>query len=465
MTTSAEIVALTHNYLPYAPNAPQETLINALSAFVTGHGPRDVFVLNGYAGTGKTSIVGALVKAMKDAKLKSIILAPTGRAAKVASSYSNFPASTIHKRIYRGNSLDPANTAFFLAENKDNDTIFLIDEASLIADDTSNANRSLLFQLIRHVYAAPGSAMILIGDTAQLPPVGQTESMAMKNERLKQMGLNPIKYSLSEPARQAKESGLLYNATVIRQFIFSRYPAEKFRLFAKSFPDIQVIDNREFIDILSSSWAKVGIEETLIVTRSNRRANDINNAIRGQVRYAESPLEQGDRIVVAKNDYYWSKINKLDNFIANGDIAEVIWVGKTEKRYGRWFVNVELEFPEQKEPLGAKIMLRSLATEGPSIPRDEMERFYNIVLSEYEGELSHKIKGAMEDPYYNALQVKYAYCLTCHKAQGGQWNHVYVDMGGIMAEALGNEFFRWLYTAVTRAKEKLFLINPTVRIT
>lgn len=457
------IIEQTINQLPFSPNLNQITLITALANFIVNHSGGDVFILNGYAGTGKTSIIGALVKVLANIKQKFFILAPTGRAAKVAAAYSGQKASTIHKHIFRGNSIDPSNTQFFLAQNNTPDAIFFVDEASLISD-SDNYSSSLLMQLCRHVYSASGCGMILIGDLAQLPPVGQIESFAMKPARLSQLGLNPIVFNLSEPARQAKKSGLLYNATVIRNFIFEKFPDEKFRLFASKFKDIEVVSFNEFADSLSDSWEKVGIEETLVVTRSNKRANDYNNAIRSRIIGSEQPLEQGDRIVIAKNDYYWSRINKFDSFIANGDIAIVEWVGNNEKRYGRWFADVELSFPDTNQKIGAKIMIRSLSSEGPAISRDEMERFYNIVTDSYEGTFSQKIKGALEDPYYNALQAKYSYCVTCHKAQGGQWKHVYIDMAGIANENIGKEFYRWLYTAVTRAIEKIFLINPTVKI-
>lgn len=445
--------------LPFSPNAEQAALIHALAAFITNRGPRDVFVLNGYAGTGKTSVTGAIVKAMRASNMPVIILAPTGRAAKVAAYLSEDRASTIHKRIFRGNSADPANNTFFLAENRDAYATFIIDEASLITD-SSDFNTSLLMQLTRHVYSAPGCAMILVGDLAQLPPVGQTESPAMNPDRLRALGLNPISFSLDIPARQAAGSGILHNATIVRQFLFSGFPPERFRLRAEGFPDVTVISPQELADSLSDSWGLVGKEETLIVTRSNKRANNFNRAIRNLVMYAEEPLQQGDRIVISKNDYYWSRVNKLPNFIANGETAEVTWVGKTEKAYGRWFVDTELALPDIEAPVAAKIMLRSLVTEGPSIPRAEMEKLYNRVIAEYDGSISHKIKGAMEDPFYNALQAKYAYCITCHKAQGGQWRHVYIDMGTISPEAIGPDFYRWLYTAITRATERLFLINP-----
>ena len=461
---SVTIIAdLTRMKLPFVPIDSQDMLINALSFFITDEDPRGVFVLNGYAGTGKTSVVGAFITAMKELNRSVILLAPTGRAAKVAAAFSHHPASTIHKRLYRGNSTDPSNTMFFLAPNQQRDTLFIVDEASLISD-IPGQGKSLLSHLIHHVYSAPGCKMILIGDEAQLPPVGQTSSTAMDFNRLTSMGLNPVGFTLDVPVRQAAESGILYNATNIRQLLFKSIEGAIPELTVNKVPDVEAISSRELPDILSDSWSKVGQEETLIITRSNKRANDFNRAIRNMVMYAEEPIERGDRIIIAKNDYFWSKQNKRTDFIANGDMAEITWTGRLEKMYGRYFMDVELRLISDDSLIGSKLMLRSLASEGPAIPRDEMERLYNRVLASYEGSLSEQIKGVMEDPYYNALQAKYAYCVTCHKAQGGQWKHVYIDMGSIPPDAIESDFYRWLYTAITRATEKLFFINPTLPI-
>lgn len=461
--TPDDFVSLVLAELPFSPNSEQAALIRAIADFVLMRSPRDVFVLNGYAGTGKTSVMGAVVRALRRAKRNSVILAPTGRAAKVASHLASDRAMTIHKRIFRGNSTDPSNTAFFLAENRDARTVFIVDEASLITD-SPYPSQSLLVQLTRHVYSAPDSAMILVGDLAQLPPVGMSESPAMNPDRLRDLGLNPICFSLDLPVRQAAGSGILHNATIIRQFLFSGFPPGNFSLYVKGFPDVEVVSTVDLADRLTDSWSSVGVEETLIVTRSNKRANNFNQAIRNTVLYADSPLQQGDRIVISKNDYFWSRINKLPNFIANGETAEVSWVGSVEKMYGRYFAEVELRLPDVEVPVAAKVMLRSFVADGPNIPREEMEKFYTIVMNSYEGTLSEKLKGVAEDQYYNALQAKYAYCVTCHKAQGGQWRHVYVDMGMIASDAIGPDFYRWLYTAVTRATERLFLINPTVPV-
>ena len=450
--------------LPFTPHPDQQKLLNKLSDFVENGASNGVFVLNGYAGTGKTSMVGAFIKALKACRRKVVVVAPTGRAAKVAQSFSGHPASTIHKLLYRGNSLDPGNTTFFIARNTTPDTTFIVDEASMISDVPDSSGRSLLFHLARYVYSCPGCRMILVGDEAQLPPVGQTSSMAMNFERLRQMGLNPTGHSLDMPVRQAAMSGIIHNATYMRQKLFYPDSDAPDAIFVKEFPDVVAISSEDLAESLATSHALVGEDETLIITRSNKRANNFNRAIRNIVMYAEEPLERGDRVVISKNDYYWGKQNNLDGFIANGETAEVTWVGKTEKAYGRYFTDVELRFVSDGRIVGAKAMLRSLVCEGPSIPRAEMERFYARVMESYEGELSKKIKGALEDPFYNALQMKYAYCVTCHKAQGGQWKHVYIDMGGIAPDAMTEDFYRWLYTAVTRATEKVFFINPTLQL-
>ena len=449
--------------VPFVPNVEQMGLIHSLADFVVNREPTDVFLLNGYAGTGKTSIIGALVKALERLKMKTTMLAPTGRAAKVAASLSFGKASTIHKKLYRGNSADPSNSTYFLAENRDKDTLFIIDEASLITDG-NNISNSLLIQLFRFVYSGPGCTMILVGDMAQLPPVGQTYSHAMNPERIRQIGFNPVTYSLTEPARQASESGILYNATIVRKSLFSDFPIDNFIIFQSGFPDIEVLSPSDFLDSLAASYSNAGKDETIVITRSNFRANNINATIRRYIMDAEGPLVTGERLVISKNDYFWSKENKLENFLANGEIAEVVGSGKKTKAYGRWFADVDLKIPGIENSVAAKIILRSLVAEGPAIPREEMERFYARVLAAAEGELSEKIKFAISNPYYNALQVKYGYCVTCHKAQGGQWKHVYIDMGGISQDVEPSDFYRWLYTAITRATEKIFFLNPSFEV-
>lgn len=449
-------------FFPFEPYPQQNALIEGLARFCTGYSSNDVFLLNGYAGSGKTSIIGALIKALTLHKRKSVTLAPTGRAAKVASGFSGGKSSTIHRRIFKADSPEPI-AHVTLAPNNSRDTIFIIDEASLITD-TGSRGQGLLQQLIRYVYSGHNCTMILLGDIAQLPPIGQTYAPAMSEERLRQLGLRPYGYTLDVTVRQNAGSGILLNATAIRHLIFNKDNRVQPKIFRQGFEDVEVISSAELSDYLSTSWATAGVDETVIITRSNKRANKYNLAIRNQVMMADEPLQQGERLVVSKNDYYWSKINNLPMLIANGDIINVCWAGNMEKEYGRYFMDVEFTIGQSSQRIGAKLLMRSLMTEGPSIPREEMDKFYNVVLAEQEGTMTEQIMGALQDPYYNALQAKYGYCITCHKAQGGQWKHVYIDMAGIAPDGLDETFFRWLYTAVTRATEKVFFINPTIPV-
>lgn len=459
MTTARSLASKALENLTYRPEANQENLIRSLADFIVKRDPLGIFVLNGYAGTGKTSLLAAMLKAMKSEKISTVMLAPTGKAAKVAEKFSGQQAFTIHKKIYRPVSPDPASKQFILDQNRHTDTIFIVDEASMITD--GDIYHSVLCHLCRYVYSSPGCALVFSGDVAQLPPVGQSDSLAMNPERLKSIGLIPTVFNLIKPMRQSRESGILFNAGIIRMMLETFNGQEilipKFRI--KGFSDVVAVPGNELAEALSDSWSSVGSDETILITRSNYRANNYNFALRSQVLFAEEPLERGEKIVIAKNDYYWSAVNKLKGFIANGETATVEWVGCREKSFGRWFVDVELRLYGIEEPIGAKIMLRSLNAEGPAIPASEEERFFHTVMEAQTGEISEKIKKTMENPYYNALQVKYAYCITCHKAQGGQWKHVYVDLGGISREGLNSDFYRWLYTAVTRATEKLYLVN------
>lgn len=459
---STELAARIRAFLPFEPLRLQIQLIEALASFICSGAPRDIFLLNGYAGSGKTSIMAALIKALTEMKVKSVTLAPTGRAAKVASDFSGGKASTIHRRIYRPETASP-DARYVLSPNHDSNAVFIVDEASLITD-APVPSQSLLHQMLRHIYSSPGNRIILVGDIAQLPPVGMSDAPAMNPERLRSLGLNPICFTLDIPMRQGNHSGVLYNATRMRQLLFSPASGLRAEILADGFDDVEVISSADMADCLTDSWAEVGCENTIIITRSNSRANRYNQAIRNMVMMAEEPLQRGDRLVIAKNDYYWSKINKAANFIANGDMAEVRWVGRTEKMYGRYFTDVELFFPSSGMQIGAKLMLRSLMAEGPAIPAAEMDRFYTHIIAAQEGELSERIKATTEDPFYNALQAKYGYCITCHKAQGGQWGHVYIDMSGINPEELDENFYRWFYTAITRTTAKVFFINPTLPI-
>lgn len=448
--------------LPFAPLRQQQLLINALSAFVLGHGTRDVFLLDGYAGTGKTSVTGALVKGLAKAGIKTVLLAPTGRAAKVFQAFAGREAHTIHKRLFRGNVLDPSGKEFHIASNRDTDTIFIIDEASMISDSAQEGRR-ILDLLMNHIYSSPGCAAILLGDTAQLPPVGQSDSPAMNPDRLKRIGLNPIRFRLTDPVRQAAESGILFNATRVRTDALSG-PGKLPRLTADGFDDVETVSSRDLEDYITSSWSKVGKEQTIIITRSNKRAYQYNMGVRTQVLYSEEELERGEYLIVAKNNYYWAQADGQPGFIANGDIVKVDWTGNTFKRHGLRFMRTELSFPGKEAPIAATVMLDSLSCDGPAMPNSVLQKIYTTVMAETDGTLTAKIKAALTDECLNALQVKYAYCVTCHKAQGGQWKHVYIDLGGIMPDAINIDFYRWLYTAITRATEKVYFINPSFPI-
>lgn len=449
--------------LPFEPLPEQMEVLEGAARFLASPPGREVMVINGYAGTGKTSLVGALIRALVGMRMRVVVLAPTGRAAKVASEFSGHPASTIHRRLFRPAYTDGAGKGYVLASNQTPDTLFIVDEASLIPD-SPNASGSLLNLLVRYVYSCPGCRMILVGDIAQLPPVGQESSRAMDPQRLGELGLKAYPYSLSVPVRQASDSGIVHNATLVRHFLFNvprEIPPE---LHVSGFPEIKVLDSYSVIDEIDSSFRSVGEDETLVITRSNIRANRFNNALRNELMDAEGPLQKGDRLIVAHNDYYWARKNGLKrNLIANGEMATVNWVGVTRKMYGRFFTEVEMELSDGSL-ITTQIMLRSLVSEGPSIPREELERFQARVLEAYDGVFSERMAQALEDDYFNALQVKYGWCVTCHKAQGGQWKNVFIDMGGINPEEANDDFYRWLYTALTRAREKVFLISPTVNL-
>lgn len=463
MTDAERLASDAVRRLPFEPNDRQLLVLTLLARFVTGHADREAFILNGYAGTGKSSVIGALAEAMKSARMKFALLAPTGRAAKVAGSLAGQPASTIHRRIFHSVTSESGKITFQPAHNPSRDTIFFVDEASMIANPR-DPSRSLLVSLLRYVYSAPGCAIVFIGDAAQLPPIGEGGAPALSPQVLARYGVTAYRNTLDAPGRQASDSGILWNATLVRRSIVGALKSGKEPVVPKMrvapFPDVRIISTLDLAEELADSWRRTGGTGTLLVTRSNYRANGYNQAVRREVLGAEEPLVRGERLVMAKNNYFWSRRNKSRSFIANGETAVVEWVGRTEKRYGRWFVDVELRFPEDNALIGGKIMLRSLAAEGPAVPAAEMERLYNTVLLSYDGELSERMAAVEEDEWYNALQAKYAYCVTCHKAQGGEWSEVFVDMSGLDVKEGGVDLPRWLYTAMTRARDRLYLINP-----
>lgn len=451
--------------LPFSPTSQQEEALSEIVNFLFLKKQETLFLLTGYAGTGKSSLFGALVKTMTELKQKTVLLAPTGRAAKVFSYYSDHPAFTIHKKIYRQKVYTGDSAEFSIMDNLHKDTLFIVDEASMISNDSfGNAyfgTGRLLDDLIHYVYAGENCRLLLIGDAAQLPPVGQEESPALSVAMLEGYGLEVYRSNLTEIVRQGTDSGILFNATNIREALrldeTELYP----KLSLDSFTDIKNIQGEDLIDEISSSYHREGIENTMIVTRSNKRANIYNQGIRNRILYREEELSSGDLLMISKNNYFWTeKVEGLD-FLANGEIVKVRRIRNTQELFGFRFCDAELISLDTDIEFSAKINLDSLHSEAASLSREDEERLFAHVMQDYE-HLSTKAARMKElkiDPYFNALQVKFAYAITCHKAQGGEWSSVFLDIGYITEEHMGINFYRWLYTAITRAKGKLSFVN------
>ena len=451
---------------PYKPTFEQEKVVKILADFLFCRKTDSLFLLKGYAGTGKTSLIGALVKTLDQLEQKCILLAPTGRAAKVFSHYAGHPAYTIHKKIYRQKSFSNEIDNFSMNDNLHQHTLFIVDEASMIANEGLSGSMfgtgRLLDDLIQYVYSGQGCRLMLIGDTAQLPPVGEEESPALSADVLKGYGLEVYEGLLTEVVRQLQDSGILWNATELRRYIaeedFFTLPPIK----VEGFPDIKVIPGNELIEAISDSYDHVGMDETIVVCRSNKRANIYNKGIRNTILYREEELETGDLLMVAKNNYFWTEGCKEIDFIANGDIAVVRRVRREREMYGFRFADVLLRFPDYNDmELEVKLLLDTLHTETPALPKEMNDKLFYSVMEDY-ADISVKrerMKKMKTDPHYNALQVKYAYAVTCHKAQGGQWKRVFLDQGYMTEDMLSPDYFRWLYTAFTRATETLYLVN------
>lgn len=452
--------------LPFQPNAEQEQVLEALAGFLLSPQADNLFLLTGYAGTGKTSLVGALVKTLDSLQQKVVLLAPTGRAAKVFAHKAGHAAYTIHKKIYRQRSFSNETDNFTLSDNLHQHTLFLVDEASMIANEGLSGNvfgsGRLLDDLVQYVYSGQGCQMLLTGDTAQLPPVGEEESPALSPAMLEGYGLHVHTASLTQVARQLNDSGILFNATRLRHILSEEACFDLPKLRLQGFADIRRLLGSELIDSLSASYDRVGMEETMVICRSNKRANLYNIGIRNTILYREEELSSGDWLLVAKNNYFWTEGNKELDFIANGDIAVVRRVRRTREMYGFRFADVTLSFPDYDDwELDATVLLDTLHSDYPALSREENDRLFHNVLEDY-ADLPRKadrMKKMKADPHYNALQVKYAYAVTCHKAQGGQWKHIYLDQGYLTEEMLSPDYFRWLYTAFTRATEQLYLVN------
>lgn len=454
--------------LPYDPTDQQISLIAALARFCSPVSPGySVFLLNGYAGTGKTSLTGALVRALREAEVPVVLLAPTGRAAKVFGRFAGFQASTIHRRIYRGTEGMMNDFSADVADNPLTGAVFIVDEASMISNGSGDPmSRNLLEDLIHYVYSGEGCRMILLGDTAQLPPVGCRESPAMSVAILKSFGLRVTKAVMTKVVRQRRRSGILYNATKLRKNMLLT-PLPEPELVIDRFPDVVSVSGEELEDEISASFTENGITETLVVTRSNRQATRFNLAIRANILYREEELSREELLLVAKNNYLWSARVKGLDFVANGDTAIVDAIYGTEEKYGFRFADVNLRLPDRDLSFDCKILLDTLVSDTASLEPERYQSLYMSALNDPDlftpsTPVRTRMRILRSDPYVNALQVKYGYAVTCHKAQGGQWKNVFVDVGYVPPEAYESlEFYRWLYTAVTRATDRLALINPS----
>ena len=457
---SAELKYRIRKAMGMVPTAEQEHAIDVFSLFMSDRDDQVAMILRGSAGTGKTTLAGAIVRAMASLKQKMILLAPTGRAAKVFSLNAGHPAYTIHRRIYRQKSAGDLSS-FNLNANLNRDTLFMIDEASMIANqgygESAFGSGCLLDDLMQFVYSGQNCRMVLVGDKAQLPPVGEDESPALMGDVLRAYGMKVYECDLNQVLRQSEDSGILWNATQIRGGDLV-LPKIKFH----GFPDIVNVPGDELIESLATSYSHAGMDETMVICRSNKRANIYNQGIRNTVLDREDELCRGDQLMIVKNNYYWTEQSKEIPFIANGDIAVVQRVRNIHELYGFRFAEVTMTLPDYDDyELTATVILDSLTTESPALSREQQEQLYNAVMEDYADvpqKVEH-IKKLKSDKYYNALQIKYAYAVTCHKAQGGQWAHVYVDQGYMTDDMLTPDYIHWLYTAFTRATEKLFLVN------
>ncbi len=465
--TPAQFYSLVKQSFPFEPTIKQNIVLQQLSNFILDSSKNVLYVLKGYAGTGKTTIVGSIVSNLWKAKMSSVLMAPTGRAAKVISNYSGKEAFTIHKKIYFPKKDKGGGVKFVLQPNKHKNTIFIVDEASMIPDtpDESNffENGSLLDDLMQYIYSGKNCKMLLIGDTAQLPPVKLDLSPALDENKL---ALNydkeVTKMGLDEVVRQGLDSGILSNATILRDVLSSSFH-ESFQFDLTGFKDIvRLTDGYEIMDAINDAYSDLGNEETAIIVRSNKRANLYNQQIRNRILFNENELTSGDYLMVVKNNYFWLKTNTEAGFIANGDIIEVLEIFSIQELYGFRFAEVKIrmvDYPKMK-PIETVLLLDTIDAETSSMSYEDSNKLYQEVMKDFESESSKykKFLKVKNNKHFNALQVKFSYAMTCHKSQGGQWNTVFVEQP-YLPNGIDKDYLRWLYTAVTRAKEKLYLIG------
>ncbi len=468
---SEHIESQIYNIFFYAPTIQQKKLIKSLSQFVANEDNSRIFVVNGYAGTGKTTIIAALTKVLNSMKINNLLLAPTGRAAKVMSQYSESIANTIHKKIYRQKSA--SENEFVLSFNKSHETIFIIDEASMISN-TSYENvvfgsGRLLDDLFDYIDSGRNCKVIMIGDSAQLPPIGTLLSPALDTSYLENYGTTSS-FELNEVVRQQLDSGILYNATIIRELIETNNP--QIPVFDMSFKDIKRITGADVLEIIEDSYAKYGTTNTSVIVRSNRNANRFNQGIRARVLYQEEMLDSGDYIMIVKNNYFYKfgeedqttveKQEEMEEFLANGDVAQIRRVRRYQEMYGFRFADVTLKLTYMDDyEMDCKIILDTLESESPALTAEQQQKLFEEVEKDYMhiSLKKERYKAMRNDEFLNALQVKFAYALTCHKSQGGQWDCVVIDrvLWGEMPMTM--DLLRWLYTAFTRATQKLYLLN------
>jgi ATP-dependent exoDNAse (exonuclease V) alpha subunit len=459
---SALFYGVLQKRFPFAPTYKQDIFFQKIAIFLTEPDNDTIFVLKGYAGTGKTTVISTIVNNLGDINKKFVLLAPTGRAAKVISNYSNTAAFTIHKKIYFPKKSAGGGVAFTKQVNKHKNTIFIVDEASMISDSTLDSG-SLLDDLINYVYSGTNCKMILLGDTAQLPPVNLDISPALDIQTLGVHYDKEIEHiELDEVMRQEENSGILYNATELRELLKESFITE-FRFNVKRFKDIvRLTDGYDIQDAINTAYSNYSIEDTAFIVRSNKRANQYNEQIRTRILFKESELSVGDFLMVVKNNYFWLKETDEAGFIANGDIIEVLELFGIKELYGFTFAKVKIrmvDYPNQK-PFETVLLLDTIESESPSLTYEESNRLYEEVMKDYEDETTKykKFQKVKENEYFNGLQVKFSYAITCHKSQGGQWNTVFIEHP-YLPNGIDRDYIRWLYTAMTRAKNKLYLIG------
>ncbi len=450
----------------FEPTQDQRNALHIFARFMTDRSENAAMILRGSAGTGKTSLAGAIVRAVNRLRIKVSLLAPTGRAAKVFSLNAGLAASTIHRKIYREKAFNGADGQFQLNNNMFRDMLFMVDEASMISLSQSNTtfgSGRLLDDLVQYVYSNGANCrLLLIGDKAQLPPVGEQESPALRSDVLKAYGLQVYECDLNEVLRQSQHSGILWNATAIRKMITYNTATQLPQIHLKGFADISIVQGNELIESLASSYSAVGMDETMVITRSNKRANIFNQGIRNTILGREEELTTGDLVMVVKNKYLEKDRSTDISFIANGDHAVVRRVRNIRELYGFRFADVALEFPDYNNTeLDTVVVLDTLTTEAPALTHEQNDKLFQSVMEDYADvpRKADRMKQLREDEYFNAMQIKFGYAVTCHKAQGGQWAHIYLDQGYMTDEMLTPDYIHWLYTAFTRATEHLYLVN------